>query len=60
MKATKAEFKEKSACAEKYSPFPEFITCPKCREEIELWTDEEETVCFFCGYKVFKNERLTN
>ncbi|GAB4406957.1 MAG: hypothetical protein OHK0032_02130 [Thermodesulfovibrionales bacterium] len=53
-------FKERPACAEKSSPFPESITCPKCGEDIELWSDEEETQCIFCGYRVFKNEGLTN
>ena len=60
MKATKSEFKERPACAEKYLPVPEFITCPKCGEEIELWSDEEETACLFCCYRVFKNERIVN
>ncbi len=56
----KSEFKERPACSEKYSPFPELITCPECGEDVELWSDEEETLCHFCGYRVFKNERVTN
>lgn len=47
--------KEKSLSV-KYSPVPEFVTCPKCAEEIELWSGSIETICFFCGHKVFKRE----
>lgn len=56
MKATKSEFKERPACAEKYSPVPEFFTCQKCGEEIELWTDEDEAACHSCGYVLLKNK----
>jgi DNA-directed RNA polymerase subunit RPC12/RpoP len=48
--------KQKSPCSVKYAPVPEFITCPKCGEEIELWSDEEETACLFCGHRAFKKE----
>lgn len=60
MKTTKSGFNEKPACAEKYTPIPEFATCPQCGDEIELWSDEEETSCFSCGYRVFKNERTVH
>ena len=56
MKENHSKQKGKSRCSVKYLPVPDFITCPKCGEEIELWSDEDETVCFFCGHKVFKKE----
>jgi len=33
-------------------PKPEYITCPNCGSEVEIWTDEEETVHENCGAKV--------
>ncbi len=30
--------------------------CPKCGGEIGLWSEEPETVCTFCDYKVFERE----
>jgi len=50
--------KEKSPCSVKIAPVPEFITCPKCGGEIELWSNEYLTACFFCGHKVFKKENI--
>jgi hypothetical protein len=50
--------KENSPCSVKITPVPEFITCPKCGGEIELWSDEHRTVCYFCGHKVFKKENI--
>ena len=50
--------KEKSPCTVKITPVPEFITCPKCGGEIELWSDEYLTLCFFCGHKAFKKENI--
>ncbi len=36
---------------------PELMTtCPRCGGEIELWSQEEETVCIFCEYKIFERE----
>jgi primosomal protein N' len=35
---------------------PEFITCPTCGLEMELWSAEEETRCVFCGYRFFRRE----
>ena len=48
--------KQKSPCSKKDMPMPEFITCTQCGAEIELWTDEEETLCPSCNHKVFKRE----
>ena len=52
------KLKEKSPCSVKNTPVPEFIICPKCGDEIELWSDEYETVCLFCGHKAFKKENI--
>ncbi|MCX7793599.1 MAG: hypothetical protein N2257_04220 [Thermodesulfovibrionales bacterium] len=50
----------KPACIELYEPFPEFVTCPKCGEDVEIWTDEEETHCIFCGYHLFRKETIVH
>lgn len=52
--------KEKNLCSVKIMPVPEFLTCPKCGGEIELWSEEYETVCFFCGHKAFKKENIVH
>jgi hypothetical protein len=39
-------------------PLPETITCPICGYEIALWTYEEETMCYICGFKAFKKETI--
>lgn len=31
-------------------------TCPKCGGEVGLWSEESETLCIFCQYRVFKHE----
>lgn len=36
-------------------PKPEYITCPKCGSDVEIWTDEEEAKCPDCGIKVSRN-----
>jgi len=33
-------------------PTPEFIPCPNCHGEVEIWTDEAETKCDHCGNTV--------
>ena len=48
--------KQKSPCSTKNVPVPEFVTCRKCGSEVELWTDEDETLCPSCRHKVFKRE----
>ncbi len=35
---------------------PEFITCPACGLDMELWSEEEETRCYYCGYRFFRRE----
>lgn len=38
-------------------PSPEFIPCPACHAEVEIWTDELEVKCHRCGGLVSR-ERL--
>jgi Zn finger protein HypA/HybF involved in hydrogenase expression len=33
-------------------PKPEFIPCPSCHSEVEIWTDEAEAKCDRCGNMV--------
>jgi DNA-directed RNA polymerase subunit RPC12/RpoP len=33
-------------------PKPEFIKCPRCGGDIEIWTDETEAECPDCKLKV--------
>lgn len=35
-------------------PMPEFINCPDCGREVEIWTDELKATCSACGGKVFR------
>lgn len=37
-------------------PQPEYIKCPSCGEEAEIWTDETEAVCPKCGKKVTRQQ----
>jgi len=50
------ESKQKSHCSATVKPAPTYVTCLRCGYEVELWSDEEETVCPVCGRKVFKKE----
>ena len=33
-------------------PTPEFVHCPMCHSEVEIWTDEVEAKCDGCGAMV--------
>ncbi|MBI4285730.1 MAG: hemerythrin domain-containing protein [Chloroflexi bacterium] len=37
-------------------PVPEYMTCPNCGAEVEIWTDEVRATCK-CGTKVFREQR---
>lgn len=37
-------------------PKPEFIKCPSCGEEVEIWTDEVQTTCPKCKARVSRQE----
>ncbi|MCL5264929.1 MAG: phosphohydrolase [Chloroflexi bacterium] len=38
------------------SPVPEYIECPWCKGEVEIWSDEIKTTCPNCKATVFKNK----
>ena len=35
-------------------PVPEFFDCPKCGDEVEIWTDELKRACSSCGTEVMR------
>ena len=37
-------------------PKPEYIKCPSCGEEVEIWTDEIKTACLKCKAAVMRKE----
>ncbi|WP_456473751.1 phosphohydrolase [Candidatus Pyrohabitans sp.] len=42
----------KSSCpgsTEIKRPKPEYVLCPSCRAEVEIWSDEAEAECEECG-----------
>jgi DNA-directed RNA polymerase subunit RPC12/RpoP len=36
-------------------PKPEYLPCPKCGAEVEIWTDEAQAECEECGTSVRKD-----
>jgi DNA-directed RNA polymerase subunit RPC12/RpoP len=41
-----------------FDQLPQIMTtCPRCGGEIELWSQEEETTCLFCGYSLFERQK---
>jgi DNA-directed RNA polymerase subunit RPC12/RpoP len=38
-------------------PKPEFIKCPRCGSDVEIWTDETEAECPECKLKVSKKNQ---
>jgi len=36
-------------------PVPEYIKCPKCGGDVEIWSDEEKAQCHQCGTTVSRN-----
>ena len=53
-KHTKPKIKSENAV--RSLPMPDYITCPRCGFEVELWTARDETRCLFCGRKFFRGE----
>jgi len=41
--------REASPCSVKNTPIPFAVSCPECRDEVEMWSDESEAVCAECG-----------
>jgi DNA-directed RNA polymerase subunit RPC12/RpoP len=48
---------KKSSIMELASVLDLVTTCPKCGGEVGLWSEETETLCIFCQYRVFEKER---
>ena len=48
--------------AQKRTPVPKEIKCPKCGEELEVFTKDgmaaEEVVCEKCGHKIEEGTKL--
>ncbi len=40
-------------------PIPEFIDCPDCGKEVEIWTDELKATCLGCGSKVLRAQQAS-
>ncbi|MDZ4230580.1 MAG: hypothetical protein U1B77_02035, partial [Dehalococcoidales bacterium] len=40
-------------------PRPEFINCPDCSREVEIWTDELKAKCPGCGTMVFRAQQAS-
>ncbi len=55
-KAMKAIKEDENSGSVKCPAAPEFITCPVCGFDMDLWSDEEETRCIICGYRFFRRE----
>lgn len=36
-------------------PTPEYISCPNCGGDVEMWTDETEAECIGCGIEVSRD-----
>ena len=34
-----------------------FIYCPKCKHTVEFWTNDNKTICTWCGNYVFKTPK---
>jgi hemerythrin-like domain-containing protein/DNA-directed RNA polymerase subunit RPC12/RpoP len=40
-------------------PRPEYMNCPKCGKEVEIWTDELKATCRNCGTKVLRAQQAS-
>ena len=40
-------------------PQPEYIKCPFCKTEVEIWTDEIEVVCTKCKNTVKRHQEAS-
>jgi hypothetical protein len=56
MKESRLKHKESPLIADRILT-PLLITaCPKCGGEVDLWSEDRETVCIFCDHKIFERE----
>lgn len=53
-KTMQDDFFTKPHCSVSVSPTPTVLDCPNCREEVEVWSDEDAAVCPSCGREVCK------
>ena len=54
------EFKHQPASSFKSMTLSAEVICPRCGFDIELWSDNIETVCDFCGFHIFEHEKTVN
>lgn len=38
-------------------PIPEYIPCPRCGQEVEIWSDEVKGLCTQCKLPVFREKQ---
>ncbi|TRO47007.1 phosphohydrolase [Candidatus Bathyarchaeota archaeon] len=38
-------------------PKPENIICPNCAGSVEIWSDEDKTICDICNKEVTRQEK---
>lgn len=61
MKQNQSQHKRSYTLLPPASELPELMTtCPHCGGEVEMWSEEEETVCVFCSQKIFVRETTTH
>jgi DNA-directed RNA polymerase subunit RPC12/RpoP len=61
MRENPQKHKEKSSHGMRLESVLDLVTtCPKCGGEIGLWSEEIETLCIFCEYRVFEREKTTH
>ena len=36
--------------------YPELFVCPKCGEEVEIWSDEEKGICSGCKKEIHRKD----
>jgi A2L zinc ribbon domain len=57
MRESLQKYKSKKSSVARLESVLDLIThCPKCGGEVGLWSEEAETLCIFCQYRVFDRE----
>lgn len=54
------QFKDKPASSFTSMTLSAEVICPRCGFDIELWSDNVETACDFCGFHIFNHEKTVN
>jgi len=58
MRENPLKHKRPGSTGNKLAGLPDLVTtCPRCGGEIGLWSEEPETRCIFCEYRVFDREK---